>query len=81
LNETSDFKVGAWWDWLIKIVVPAALIFVVIYGGFMKDIAEPYGGYPLWAASMIWVILGVTLILSIVLGAIKTKGPKEVSEE
>jgi len=81
LNETSDFKVGAWWDWMIKIVIPAALIFVVIYGGFMKDIAEPYGGYPLWAASMIWVVLGVTLILSFVLGAIKTKGPKEVSEE
>jgi len=81
LNETSDFKVGAWWDWMIKIVIPAALIFVVIYGGFMKDIAEPYGGYPLWAASMIWVVLGVTLILSFVLAAIKTKGPKEVSEE
>ncbi|MFC1982794.1 sodium-dependent transporter, partial [Chloroflexota bacterium] len=79
LNETSDIKVGAWWDWLIKIVVPAGLLFVVIYGGFIKDLAEPYGGYPLWAASMIWVILLVTLILSFVLQSIKTKGPKEES--
>jgi len=76
LNETSDIKVGAWWDWLIKIVVPAGLLFVVIYGGFMKDIAEPYGGYPLWAASMIWVILVVTLILSFVLQAVKTRTPQ-----
>ena len=79
LNETSDFKIGAWFDWLLKFVVPAGLLFVVIYGGFMKDIAAPYEGYPLWAASMIWVILAVTLILSFVFQAIKTKGPKEVS--
>jgi len=79
LNETSDIKVGAWWDWLIKVIVPAGLLFVVVYGGFMKDIVTPYEGYPLWAASMIWVILVVTLILSFVLQAIKTKGPKEVS--
>jgi len=76
LNATSDFKVGAWWDWLIKVVVPASLLFVVIYGGFMKDIAAPYEGYPVWAASMIWVILVVTLGLSFVLQSVKTKGPK-----
>jgi len=81
LNETSDIKIGAWFDWLIKVVVPAGLLFVVIYGGFMKDIATPYGGYPLWAASMIWVILAVTLGLSFWLQAIKTRAPKEVSEK
>ncbi|GAH73023.1 unnamed protein product, partial [marine sediment metagenome] len=79
LNETSDIKVGAWFDWLLKIVVPAGLLFVVIYGGFMKDIAAPYEGYPVWASSMIWVILAVTLGLSFVFQAVKTKGPKEVS--
>jgi NSS family neurotransmitter:Na+ symporter len=81
INETSDIKVGAWFDWLIKVVVPAGLLFVVIYGGFMKDIAAPYGGYPLWAASMIWVILAVTLGLSFWLQAVKTRTPKEVSEK
>jgi len=81
INETSDIKVGTWFNWLIKIVVPAGLLFVVIYGGFAKDIAEPYGGYPLWAASVIWIILVVTLIFSFVLQAIKTRGPKEVSEK
>jgi len=80
LNETSDIKVGAWWDWLIKIVVPAGLLFVVIYGGFMKDIApEGYEGYFNWSWP-IWTILGVTLVFSFVLQAVKTKGPKEVSE-
>ena len=81
LNETSDIKIGAWFDWLLKVVVPVGLLFVVIYGGFAKDIAAPYGGYPLWAASMIWVILAVTLGLSFWLQKVKTRSPKEVSEK
>jgi len=79
LNETSDIKIGAWWDWLIKIVVPAGLLFVVIYGGFMNDIPAPYEGYQVGILSgshIIWIILGVTLILSFVLQAVKTRGPK-----
>jgi len=76
LNETSDIKIGAWWDWLIKIIVPASLFFVVIYGGFMKDIApEGYEGYFNWSWP-IWTILVVTLIFSFVLQAVKTKGPQ-----
>lgn len=77
VNETSDIKVGAWFDWLIKIVVPAGLVFVVIVGGFMKDIPEAYGGYAVGMLSgshILWIILGVTLVLSFVFQAIKTKG-------
>jgi len=82
LNATSDIKVGPWWDWLLKIVVPAGLLFVVIYGGFRQDFADPYGGYPVWAASMIWVILFVTLVLSFVFQRFKTRTPDtEVKEE
>jgi len=29
LNGTSDIQVGAWWDWLIKLIVPIALLFVL----------------------------------------------------
>ena len=76
MNATSDIKVGAWWDWLIKIVVPAGLLFVVIYGGFLKDIApEGYEGYFNWSWP-IWAILVVTLGLSFWLGAVKTRAPK-----
>jgi len=77
LNETSDIKVGSWWNWLLKIVVPLGLLFVVIYGGFMQDIPASYGGYPRWATNVMWIILGVTLLLSFWLQAVKTKGPKE----
>lgn len=83
LNETSDIKVGAWFDWLIKVIVPAGLLFVVIWGGFRNDLFAAYEGYQvgvLNGSHIIWIILGVTLILSLVFNAIKTKGPKEVSE-
>jgi len=56
--------------------VPAGLLFVVIRGGFMKDIApEGYEGYFSWSWP-IWAILGVTLILSFVLQAVKTRTAK-----
>ena len=61
---------------MIKVIVPVALIFVVIYGGFAKDIASPYGDYSV--AWVIWLLLGVTLVLSFILQAIRTKKAKEV---
>jgi len=76
LNATSDIKVGAWFDWMIKVVVPAILLFVVIYGGFMKDLAKPYEGYPMWAASMIWVVLVGTLVIAFILQSAKAKAQK-----
>ncbi|MBA7666744.1 hypothetical protein ES703_74825 [subsurface metagenome] len=74
LNETSDIKFGGWWNWLIKLIVPAGLLFVVIYGGFMKDLAAPYEGYS--TAWIIWVLLIVTLVLSFVFQMVKTRAPK-----
>ena len=76
VNETSDIKVGAWWDWLIKLVVPAGLIFVVVWGGFRNELAKQYEGYKVGAlggSDIIWLILGVTLIFSILLSLIKTR--------
>ena len=80
VNETSDIKVGGWFDWLIKVVVPAGLLFVVIYGGFAKDIPASYEGYPRWASSFIWIILAVTLGLSFLFQRAKTRVP-QVSEK
>jgi len=77
VNETSDFKIGAWFDVMVKVVVPAGLIFVAIYGGFMKDIPASYGGYPRWASNVIWYVLAGTLILSFIMGSLKTRGSGE----
>jgi NSS family neurotransmitter:Na+ symporter len=76
VNETSDFKIGAWFDWMLKIVVPLGAIFVVVYGGFMKDFVTPYGGYPMWAAAFVWILLAVTFILSWIFQGFKTREPR-----
>jgi NSS family neurotransmitter:Na+ symporter len=84
INETSDFRVGVWFDWLLKVVVPAGLLFVVIYGGFMNDIPEAYEGYQIGALNgshIIWIILAVTLGLSFWLQAAKTKTLKGGGEK
>ena len=73
VNETSDVKIGVWFDWMVKLVVPIALTFVVVYGGFIPDIKSSYGGYPRWASDFVWIVLIVSLILSFVLQSIKTK--------
>jgi NSS family neurotransmitter:Na+ symporter len=75
-NETSDIRIGAWWDWFIRIIVPVSLVFVVVWGGFKTDLADQYGGYSigvLGGSDIVWLLLGVTLILSILLSLIKTK--------
>ena len=74
VNETSDFKIGPWFDWLVKLIIPVALIFVLVYGGFMNDTPNSYAGYPRWASNAIWGTLVITLILSFILGSMKTKG-------
>jgi len=77
INETSDFKIGAWLDWMLKIVVPVGGLFVVIYGGFAKDLPFKYGGYPKWAAAFVWITLVVTFGLSFLFQAFKTKEAKK----
>lgn len=77
VNETSDIKIGLWWEWMIKLVVPLGLIFVLIYGGLMHDIPEAYGGYEIGflnGSQVVWIILGVTLVLSFVLQQARTRG-------
>ena len=77
VNATSDVKIGAWWDWIIKLVLPVALFFVVIYGGFMTDIPNAYEGYqvgPFNGSHLLWIILGFGLVLSLILQMVKTRG-------
>ncbi len=86
VNETSDFRIGPWFDWMLKLIVPAGILLLLVTGGFMEDLAylwdsakSTYGDYGGWSY-FIWGILVVTLIISIILGIMKTKGPKEEAD-
>ena len=36
INKVSDFKIGRWWTWLIKIVIPVALGYGIL-GNILKQ--------------------------------------------
>ncbi len=51
-NETSEIKIGIWWDYLIKFVIPFVL-FLLLAIAIIDNITNPYLGYPWWV-----IILG-----------------------
>jgi len=60
-NETSDIKIGRWWDFLIKFIVPAVLILlltVAVYQNITKLYVEPW-----WVVVIGGVIPCLTIFL------------------
>ena len=48
INSVSEIKLGVWWDWLIKVIVPIILIITVVMST-VKLLRVPYENYPQWA--------------------------------
>jgi NSS family neurotransmitter:Na+ symporter len=48
INSTSDFSIGRWWNFCIKYLTPAVLIFMIGWN-LCLGIRIPYEGYPQWA--------------------------------
>jgi len=45
INDVSDIKIGIWWSWLIKYIIPVLLIFLLI-SSLYADLKTPYENYP-----------------------------------
>lgn len=55
VNSVSDFPIGRWWNFCIKFLTPAILgvsIILVLH----ERVASPYGGYPLTALAIGWLL-------------------------
>jgi len=65
INNTCGCNIGPWWDYIIKFVVPIALI-VLLGLQLYQDLTVPYGGYPAWALAIGWSAFLIPLILSII---------------
>lgn len=67
-NEYSEVRLGAWWDWAIKLVVPISTL-ALLAASVVATIKAPYGGYPR-SAEVIggWLLLLLALVLGISLG-------------
>jgi len=76
-NKTSEIKIGKWWDYLIKIVIPTILLILLIMA-IHQSIIIPYQGYPWW----VLILGGFTPCISIVILALvlmKIKNKKEAA--
>ncbi len=72
-NQTSDIKIGRWWDILIKYIIPCVLIIILVVAVF-ENITNPYMDYPSWII-IIGGILPILLlfIISIILMKLKSR--------
>lgn len=71
-NTVSDFKIGRWWDISIKFITPIVLI-VILVVQLVKEIKVPYGGYPMWAIYLGWLVVVVPLIVAFLIRQKKVK--------
>jgi len=69
VNSLSIWRVGRWWEWAMRFLIPGVLILLLV-NGLGKEFTRPYGGYP-WLAILLigrdWLL--VTLIVALFVAA------------
>lgn len=66
-NEISYFRIGKWWDVVVKYVTPAILIYMLVQS-LITEVKSPYGGYPLNALFIYgWSVIAIGVISAIIL--------------
>lgn len=79
-NPISEYQLGNWWDYMIKYLTPAVLLFLFAYN-FYGDIIEPYGGYEVkyqWLGG--WGMLLAMVVIVYILGNLKDRSAVSVDE-
>lgn len=78
-NSISLFRIGKWWEIMVKYLTPAILIYIVV-NNFINELKTPYGDYPMSALILLgWSVIGAIIVLSVVSSL--TKWRKGVLEE
>lgn len=61
-NSVSYYRIGKWWDIIIKCINPIVLTFILVQS-FITEMRTPYGGYDLQALFVYgWgaILIGIT---------------------
>ena len=81
-KKEVQWKIGAWYDWIIKILAPGILTvlivwnFVTIFISYAKG-EGGYGGYPIWAQVVAgWLVMAAVFIGAIVIQIVSRKNEK-----
>jgi len=79
-NATSDFQVGGWWNFMIKIVTPIVLGISVIQN-FVGNFQENYGGYATIQVVLLgWLVAALAVIIGIAISRAKWSDESMLSE-
>ncbi len=73
INSVSVSKIGKWWNYSVKIFIPALLLFFLLWS-LGVELTEPYGGYAVSILVFIgvnWVVM--TLVAAFVFSFLKWK--------
>jgi NSS family neurotransmitter:Na+ symporter len=69
VNGISEFKIGRWWDFLVRFLIPIVLGFLII-AELLERISGSYGGYPRlaeflggWMMILLLPVFGIILML------------------
>jgi len=77
VNSVSEFKIGKWWDFSVKIFTPCVLGIIFI-SSLYQELSKPYGGYPITSLILIgrdWLF--VTLIGAIIISSYSWRSEKK----
>ncbi len=83
VNGTSDFSIGRWWNFCIKYLTPAVLIFIIATT-LVQRIRNPYEDYPQWTLLLGgWGAVALAFTVAIVFSKIfrKDAGAEESAED
>lgn len=80
-NTISYFRVGKWWDLIIKYVTPTLLTITIIQS-LITEFKTPYGGYGLTSLLLYgWCIIGIGIIGGFLISKKPWKTDKHIDNE
>jgi NSS family neurotransmitter:Na+ symporter len=76
VNGLSRWKVGRWWEWCIRYLIPAILL-ILLVSGMVEEVRPPaYGHYPMTMVLVLgWGWLVATLIAAFVVTVRRWRRP------
>jgi len=75
VNKVSEFKIGVWWDYSIKYIIPISLSIIVALQ-LKAEFIENYGGYPDWAIVVGWVAVLAPVVMAFLVPQRKVKASR-----
>lgn len=79
-NATSDFRIGGWWNFMIKIVTPIVLGISVIRN-FVTNFQENYEGYATIQVVLLgWLVAALAVIIGIAISRAKWSDEQLLAE-